>query len=134
VRRTVVALALATLAVAGCTSESSDNGQSSGPDSDLATFELGHRPSEGDATLERISEMLTTLEGVCTDNTRLQLADATAGVISLLDEKGIEVTPTQVLEDAVTASDAYAIGPPGRTVDCLNLFALLGLSYESGQR
>lgn len=72
-----------------------------------------------------------TLGAVCTANTRLKIADMTASVITTLDSDGVKLKPTQVLEDATTASDAYAAGGSGE-VDCLNLFAALIPLYRSG--
>lgn len=40
---------------------------------------------------------------------------------------------TQVPDDAVTASDAYAAGHVG-SVDCRDMFAPLGALYKSGEK
>jgi hypothetical protein len=130
-RRYIVAVLLLVLVLSGCAGEDE---APSGPDNDLATIELGHRPSATDETLIEVRSMLDTLEAVCTGNTRLQIADATAGVIKYLDEKeDVDVTPTQVMEDAITASDAWAAGNQSGDLDCRDLFALLVPLYASGQ-
>jgi hypothetical protein len=109
-----------------------DNPSDNGPDNDLVGIELGRQPATDDPTLIRLGSMLDALQVVCTANTRTQLADFTANVILLLDEDGVELKPTQVLEDAVTASDAYAAGGSGEALDCASLFALLVPLYKNG--
>jgi hypothetical protein len=49
------------------------------------------------------------------------------------DKSAYSVTPVQVLDDAVTASDAYAASQSG-TVDCLNMFVFLAMEYQGGQK
>ena len=45
---------------------------------DLATIELGSRPSSDDSTLQLISSLLDQMESDCPSNTRTELADFTA--------------------------------------------------------
>jgi hypothetical protein len=105
-----------------------------GPDNDLATIELGHRPDGDDPTLAHIARQLDILEDTCTANTRTRLADFVANTMNIVEDKSAySVTPVQVLDDAVTASDAYAASQSG-TVDCLNMFVFLAMEYQGGQK
>ena len=119
------------LVVAGCGAGNKPVGPApSGPDNDLATIELRHRPSADDSTLAKISSILDDLQEVCTGNTRVQLADAVTHVVGTLGEKDVRVTPTQVLEAARTGSEVFG---PYPVDECRPMFGVLIQLYKRGE-
>ena len=131
-----VAALVATIAllVAGCggggSSESSDQviTAAHSPE-DLATIELGHRPSADDATLRQISVLLDKLR-VCA-NTRRQLVDFTADAYQGLDDAGIHESPTEILEVVTRGINEPDALPPDK--DCeVNFLIHVALRKSAG--
>lgn len=137
----VMALAL-TFALSGSSDGSADGGPDivvaeggsaslgsvpDGPDKNLATIELEHTPDVGDSTLTNITALLDQLQPICTANDRTQLSDFVANSMRLVeDESEYSVVPTQILEDAATASGAW------HDPDCAGLFVSLVSEYQAG--
>lgn len=115
------------LALTGCGAQT--EATPSGPDDDLTTIELGHRPTPDNATFKQIASMLDMLQATCVGNTRAQLADATVRIVTALDEKGVRVTPTKVLGDAVTGLGFFGKYPVD---ECRPMFEQLLQVYERG--
>jgi hypothetical protein len=106
---------------------SSGSSSSHKPDNDLAIIEEGYKVDLDHPTAVRITGLLDRLERDCPSSTRLELADYTANVIQVLEQDGVNVVPTQVLEDVLQSSDLGVS-------DCLDIFVLLVPLYRAGAR
>lgn len=101
----------------------SGNADPNGPEGDLATIELGSRPSSDDSTLDLISSLLDTMESDCPGNTRRELADYTANAYEKLNGAA---TPTEILQDVSMSTDLQAFS------DCLDVFVQYVLLRQGG--
>lgn len=99
------------------------NADPNGPEGDLATIELGSRPSSDDSTLNLISSLLDTMESDCPSNTRRELADYTANAYQKLNGAA---TPTEILQDVSKSTDVQAFS------DCLDVFVQYVLLRQGG--